>query len=140
MEGADRKFEWTDERRELSARAAILTKQVRNDTISGEEALMLTLYPPSDPRFEKLVQEQLEFVPRTVEHGTTAGRSRAGRAPEQVAEERKQRERDRYHNDPDYHARRLAQMKARRNDPEWRRKDAERKRRARARAKEAKQA
>lgn len=134
VEQADRKFVWTPEGRILSARAAVLTRQARRGTISGEEALILTLYPPKDARFEALVERELEYVPHT-----RTSRARRGTKPVEARnKEHRARERDRYHNDPEYRERRLAQFKARRSDPEWRAKDAERKRLARAAAKQAK--
>lgn len=132
-EFADRKFQWTPERRLLSARAAVLTKLVRQDKIEGEDALLLTIFPPkNNERFDALVAEELEHVPMT-RRASPRGR----KSEEKVKADHREREQDRYHNDEEYHERRLAQFRARRLDPEWRARDNERKRKARAAAKEA---
>jgi hypothetical protein len=129
-EEAVRNFEWDDDGRELSARAAINTAAVRRGHLTGEEALILTIFPPDDEEYAALVAEKV-----------AAMKLRESPAAKHVAklsqDERRQRERDRYHNDEEYHARRLEQFRKRKHDPAHRERERLRARRQRAATKAA---
>jgi hypothetical protein len=125
VEDAERGFDWTPERRRITARAQINIKLVRRGRLTPEEALWLTIFPPDDPRYEAVVEKVADELPVG-----NAERKR-GRTPE----ERKAAERDRYHNDAAYRERRLAQFRERRSSPEYKAKERERAaRRRKARA------
>lgn len=122
-EGADPKFVWDDDGRELSARAAININAAMRGHLSGIEALEMTIFPPDDPDYTALVKEKAASLP----FGERAERTRMS------DEERRQRERDKYANDEEYRQRRLEQFRARRQTPEFKEKE-----RLRARARRAK--
>lgn len=134
-EGGDPTFEWTPERIELAARADVMTRHVRLGNIEPEEALLLTVFGPTDERLKEMVEKEKSRLGLKQEGAEprepVVRQSEADRRAKDRA-----RERDRYHNDPEYHARRLASFRARRQDPAYREREAARKRAARARAKE----
>jgi hypothetical protein len=139
-EGADKTIRWTRERILLSARADFMIRQIARwkpapngtkqptGTLTSEEALLLTLFPPKDERLDALVEKEAETI--------GLGRIQAKRDVEANAS-KSEAERVRYHNDPACRERRLATMRSRKDKPGFREKDAERKRRARAAARAA---
>lgn len=133
-ERVDRSIKWTPERIEISARAALMVKQVRSGNLTGDEALLLVIFPPDNERLDALVAEHaatLGLDKPTPEPGPkSSARSRA-----LTPEERRIRERLRYRDDPEYHARRIASFRARRATPEFREKERARMRARRAKAK-----
>jgi len=143
-EAADKRYEWTDEALELSARAELITAQMRRadrfdslDEITGEEALLWVVAGgEAAPELQERIDERVARLRQVV----------VGKLPGERVETRAEAARRRYRENPEFRARVLAETRRRRAkinaDPklreEQRAKERERKRKARAAARAAK--
>jgi hypothetical protein len=99
----DAVFEWTPERRRLSAMAHLSVAAVEAGELTGEEALLLTLFPPSHLELDKKLEEVADMLERR----------EAARNPWTPEQAKKQsiRRRQRYAADPVYRERELARKR-----------------------------
>lgn len=121
-------FTWTQEDKERVARGAVMIDRVRYGDITGEEALLLTLNPPTHHGLDALVRERAKEM-RFVDSATVP-KERSVRAV------RSANARKRWREDTEYRERRLAEMRAKRDNPEFRARERARSRARRAKAKE----
>lgn len=127
--------EWTPEAVARAGVSDIAVREIRAGRMTPEEGLIAAIFA-SDALLEAgavHARDELHLVPGETKDAAKP-RQRRVPTPEELEAQRK-REKDRYHNDPEYREARLAQMRERRRTPEFRQREAERKRRYRARKK-----
>lgn len=138
MRNADRTFQWTEEALELAARSDVATAALRREdrvtdpeavNLKGEEALLWVLTGSTPPALQQVVEQRKAHL-RKIVVGHLPGGSHDGMT-------RAERARHRYNTDAAYRERVKAATRDRRKCDEFRARDRERKRAARAAAKAA---
>jgi hypothetical protein len=123
--------EWTPDAITTAGVSDLVVQAIRHGRLTPEEGLLAAIFPPDVVREagHRHAIENLGLRPYAVREATPEPTL----TPEERQARQRAREHHRYHNDPEYRARRLGQMKERRSTPEYRAREAARKRRARAR-------
>ena len=126
--------EWT---RDAVARAGvsdIAVREIRKGEMQPEEGLLAAIFA-SDELLDAGFKHATEELHLRVGETRDRSESKPKKNTDEARARQRAREHDRYHNDPDYRENRLAQMRERRKSPEFKKKEAEQKRRYRARKK-----
>jgi len=118
---------WTEEAKELSARSSLAVRAVRHGHLNGWDALAAVITGrPDDPAYMEKIREEAErigdgFQEPSVVRATT----------------HRDRQKARYHGDPEHRERHLQRCRDRRKSAEYRARERERAARRRAERKEA---